>query len=156
MWTKYHQSYLTDGCWSPVRPGLPQSLKCNHKLTAIYLGVFFTAKTDGSLDIWDLLLKQSDAALTVQVSESALQSVRVQEHGAYVSCGAKDGSVTLIELGNTLARLQPNEKPSISAVCHTCNHCCSHLTHSCRCLSASWPVRRHCCRACVKSRSKSV
>ena len=49
-WTKYHTTYLTDGCWSPARPG-----------------VFFTSKTDGSLDIWDLLLKQSDAALTVQV-----------------------------------------------------------------------------------------
>lgn len=99
MWTKYHNAYLTDGCWSPVRPG-----------------VFFTTKTDGTLDIWDLLLKQSEAALSVQVSESPLQSVRVQEQGAYVSCGSKDGSVTLIELGNTLARLQPNEKPSISAL----------------------------------------
>ena len=52
-----------------------------------------------------------------QVSESALQCVKIQEQGGFVGCGAKDGSVTLIELGQTLARMQPNEKQSISAVC---------------------------------------
>ncbi|XP_009319942.1 PREDICTED: dynein intermediate chain 2, axonemal, partial [Pygoscelis adeliae] len=33
MWTKYHLSYLTDGCWSTVRPA-----------------VFFTTRSDGTLD----------------------------------------------------------------------------------------------------------
>ena len=36
MKTCYHNSYLTDGCWSPVRPGL-----------------FFVTRRDGWLDIWD-------------------------------------------------------------------------------------------------------
>ena len=46
----YHSSYLTDGCWSPTRPG-----------------VFFTTKSDGSLDIWDYMFKQNDPTMTIQV-----------------------------------------------------------------------------------------
>ena len=43
-------SYLTDGCWSPVRPA-----------------VFFTTKMDGTLDIWDIVFKQNDPTLSLQV-----------------------------------------------------------------------------------------
>ncbi len=50
MWTKYHNAYLTDGCWSPIRPA-----------------VFYTTKMDGSLDIWDLIFKQNDPTLSIQV-----------------------------------------------------------------------------------------
>jgi len=34
--TKYHGAYLSDGCWSPTRNG-----------------VFFLARRDGWLDVWD-------------------------------------------------------------------------------------------------------
>ena len=47
---RYHMSYLTDGCWSPVRPA-----------------VFYTTKMDGTLDIWDLIFKQNDPTLCIQV-----------------------------------------------------------------------------------------
>ena len=43
-------SYLTDGAWSPNRPGL-----------------FLTSKMDGSIDVWDYLLKQNEPSLSVQV-----------------------------------------------------------------------------------------
>lgn len=43
-------SYLTDACWSPVRPS-----------------VFFTVKMDGMLDIWDILFKQNDPTLSLKV-----------------------------------------------------------------------------------------
>ena len=45
-------SYMTDGCWSPVRPA-----------------VFFTTKMDGTLDVWDYLFKQNDPTLSIQVIE---------------------------------------------------------------------------------------
>ena len=48
---RYHMAYLTDGCWSPVRPA-----------------VFYTTKMDGTLDIWDFLFKQNDPTLSIQVS----------------------------------------------------------------------------------------
>ena len=48
--TRQHMSYMTDGCWSPVRPA-----------------VFFTSKMDGTLDVWDYLFKQNDPTLSIQV-----------------------------------------------------------------------------------------
>lgn len=44
-------AYLSDGAWSPVRPA-----------------VFFTTKMDGTLDIWDLVFKQCDPALSLKVT----------------------------------------------------------------------------------------
>ena len=44
-------SYLTDGCWSPVRPA-----------------VFFTTNMDGTLNVWDYLFKQNDPTLSIQVN----------------------------------------------------------------------------------------
>lgn len=43
-------AYLTDGCWSPVRPS-----------------VFYTIKMDGTLDVWDFLFKQNDPTLSLKV-----------------------------------------------------------------------------------------
>ena len=47
---RYHMAYLSDGCWSPVRPS-----------------VFFTVKMDGTLDVWDFLFKQNDPTLSLKV-----------------------------------------------------------------------------------------
>lgn len=57
MSTKYQSTYLTDGCWSPIRPS-----------------VFCTAKMDGSLDIWDFIFKQTDPTLTLQVGRLLLEA----------------------------------------------------------------------------------
>lgn len=52
---RYHLCYLTDGCWSTVRPS-----------------VFFTTKMDGTLDIWDILFKQNNPSLSLKVSSMQL------------------------------------------------------------------------------------
>ena len=44
-------SYLSDACWSPVRPS-----------------VFASVKMDGTLDLWDILFKQNDPTLSLKVS----------------------------------------------------------------------------------------
>lgn len=54
-----------DACWSPVRPS-----------------VFFTVKMDGVLDIWDVLLKQNDPALSLKVPEHLTRSVSEQQPAA--------------------------------------------------------------------------
>ena len=97
MTTKYHASYLTDGCWSPTRPG-----------------VFFTTKMDGTLDIWDYFFKQNDPTFTLQVTDIPLHTLRVEDKGRLIATGAADGSTTLFEICAGLAVIQPNEKPSIS------------------------------------------
>mmetsp|Transcript_27129 Transcript_27129/g.55272 ORF Transcript_27129/g.55272 Transcript_27129/m.55272 type:complete len:571 (-) Transcript_27129:175-1887(-) len=96
MTTKYHASYLTDGCWSPTRPG-----------------VFFTTKMDGTLDIWDYFFKQNDPTFTLQVTDIPLHTLRVETQGRLIATGAADGSTTLFEICAGLSAIQPNEKPSI-------------------------------------------
>jgi dynein intermediate chain 2 len=45
MQTRYHNSYLTDGCWSKTRAGL-----------------FFLTRMDGCLDVWDFFYRQNELA----------------------------------------------------------------------------------------------
>ncbi|XP_057675233.1 dynein axonemal intermediate chain 2 isoform X1 [Corythoichthys intestinalis] len=93
MWTKYQMSFLTDACWSPVRPS-----------------VFFTVKMDGMLDIWDVLFKQNDPTLSIKVSDEALYSLRLHESGRLVACGSRHGTATILEICSGLSSLQKNEK----------------------------------------------
>ena len=49
---------FTSGHWSPSRPG-----------------VFYIAKVDGSVDVWDLLDKTHEPSITQSVSPSAITSI---------------------------------------------------------------------------------
>jgi len=97
MWTKFHQSYLTDGCWSPVRPA-----------------VFFTTRMDGCLDVWDYMFKQNDPTLSLQVCDEALNCLKIQDQGSLIACGSHSGNVTLLELSQSLSQQQRNEKASVT------------------------------------------
>ncbi|XP_065327446.1 dynein axonemal intermediate chain 2 [Pelmatolapia mariae] len=99
MWTKYQMSYLTDACWSPVRPS-----------------VFFTVKMDGVLDVWDILFKQSDPTLSLKVCDKSLYSLSVQDNGRLVACGSQLGEATLLEICSGLSNLQKNEKSLLAAM----------------------------------------
>lgn len=95
--TRYEQSYLTAGCWSPTRPG-----------------VFYTSKLNGTLDIWDLFYKHNDPVYTTRVGEASLTSISVQNEGRLVAVGASEGSTTLLEVSPSLYEPQNNEKASIA------------------------------------------
>ncbi|WAQ97162.1 DYI3-like protein [Mya arenaria] len=99
MWTKQYQSYLTDGCWSPIRPS-----------------VFFITKMDGTLDVWDIIFKQNDPTLSLQVCDEPLHSLRVQDQGRLVACGSHTGTTTLLELSDSLYTMQRNEKNLVTAM----------------------------------------
>ncbi|XP_072208070.1 dynein axonemal intermediate chain 2 [Excalfactoria chinensis] len=99
MWTKYHLSYLTDGCWSTVRPA-----------------VFFTTKMDGTLDIWDFLFKQNNPSLSLKICDEPLSCLRLQDNGCVVGCGSKLGTITLLEISSGLCTLQRNEKNLVNAL----------------------------------------
>ncbi|EDL34441.1 dynein axonemal intermediate chain 2 isoform X1 [Mus musculus] len=99
MWTKYHMAYLSDGAWSPVRPA-----------------VFFTTKMDGTLDIWDLVFKQCDPALSLKVCDDPLFCLRVQDNGCLIACGSELGTTTLLEVSSSLSTLQRNEKNIASSI----------------------------------------
>lgn len=94
--TFYHKSYLTSGGWHTVRPG-----------------VFYTTRMDGYLDIWDLMLRQSTPALSVQVSDYALHTAKLTQEGKHIAAGGIDGNVTLLELSPSLYTTMADEKNSI-------------------------------------------
>jgi len=93
MQTRYHQSYLTDGCWSPTRPGL-----------------FFLTRMDGFLDVWDFFYRQNEVAYSQKVSDAVLTSISV--NGSMAAIGDSDGTVSMMSLCRTLydQTLQPKEK----------------------------------------------
>uniref|UniRef100_UPI00398EE1C9 dynein axonemal intermediate chain 2 n=1 Tax=Pristiophorus japonicus TaxID=55135 RepID=UPI00398EE1C9 len=99
IWTKYHMSNLTDGCWSPIRPF-----------------VFFTTKMDGTVDIWDLSFKHSDATLSIKVCDEALYSLRIQDNGRFLVCGSHLGKTTLLEFSSGFYTYQKNEKSLANAM----------------------------------------
>jgi len=96
MSTRYDASYLTDGCWSPTRPG-----------------VFFTTKQNGLLDVWDLYHKQNEAVYQAKIADCALSSIKVHQGGSLVAVGAEDGSTTVLEISSSLADLQKDEKSTL-------------------------------------------
>lgn len=93
MSTRYSMQYLTDGCWSPTRPS-----------------VFVTSKMDGTIDVWDYLFKQTDPTISIQVGLSPVHSVKIQEHGKHMAASSRDGSTTIFELSDSLAKCQTDEK----------------------------------------------
>uniref|UniRef100_A0A8C5DDE6 Dynein, axonemal, intermediate chain 2b n=1 Tax=Gouania willdenowi TaxID=441366 RepID=A0A8C5DDE6_GOUWI len=99
IWTRNQSSYLMDACWSPVRPS-----------------VFFCVKTDGVLDVWDVLFKHNEPTLSVKVSDWPLYSVCVQEASGVIAVGSQHGDVSLMELSDKLKNQQKNEKTLLSAM----------------------------------------
>lgn len=100
MTTKYHSSYLTAGCWSPTRAG-----------------VFFVTRMDGVVDIWDYFYRQNEVAYSHKVCDPTLSSIAVQgtsqSGGKLVAMGDVTGTVSLLELCESLAVPQTNERKAI-------------------------------------------
>jgi len=114
MTTKYHSSYLTSACWSPTRAG-----------------VFFVTRMDGVVDIWDYYYRQNEVAYSHKVGDAMLSSIAVQGAGStsgtvqsqgtsgyssggkLVAIGDVTGTVSLLELCESLALSQANEKKAI-------------------------------------------
>lgn len=101
--TRHHGSYLTGGCWSPTRAG-----------------VFYVTRDDGVLDVWDISHNQNEVAYSHKVSDAALSSISVQgntqEGGKLVAVGDVNGTVSLLEVCDSLAKARPNEKSTVNAL----------------------------------------
>ena len=103
MTTKYHSSYLTSGCWSPTRAG-----------------VFYVTRMDGVVDIWDYFYRQNEVAYSHKVGDAPLSTISVQgtmqSGGRLVAVGDTNGTVSLLEVCDSLASPQPNEKAAINGM----------------------------------------
>lgn len=112
MGTRYHQSYLADGCWSPTRPGL-----------------FFVARRDGWVDLWDFYHRQNEIALSHKVSDVGLTCMKLNavtgmsqasgpsvDVGKFCAIGDADETVTLLKLCKSLYRPQTDERSVINEI----------------------------------------
>lgn len=101
MTTRYHNSYVTAGCWSPTRPG-----------------VFLVTRKDGIMDCWDYFSKQNEVAFSYKVSDSPLSSIAVSRGGTpqMVAVGDECGTVSLFELSDSLSVRQNNEKQAMAGM----------------------------------------
>ena len=91
MQTKYHNSYLTDGCWSPQRAG-----------------IFYLTRMDGFIDIWDFYYRQNEIAYSQKISDNPLTCISINH--SRCALGDSEGSITLMSLCKSLYEPQPGEK----------------------------------------------
>lgn len=88
--TRYHDAYLTDGCWSSTRPG-----------------IFFLTRSDGWIDIWDYYYRQNEICFSQKISDYSLTCMAVKPKTADILIGDASGSVTLLEMCKSLWEPQP-------------------------------------------------
>ncbi|GJQ68712.1 hypothetical protein Trydic_g17247 [Trypoxylus dichotomus] len=99
MWTNFHKARLTDGAWSPTR-----------------YSVFFTTRSDGILDVWDILQQQKQASVGVKVCDESLKTLRTHDLGRLVAVGNKKGTTYLVEFSENLASSNKNDKSLLTAM----------------------------------------
>jgi len=100
MTTRYDNSYLTSGCWSPTRPG-----------------VYYTTKADGTVDVWDIYYKQNDPTFSTKISDSAIRTIKCEKtRGALCAIGSKDGTTTIIQMSSGLVTPHHDEKQQLLAM----------------------------------------
>lgn len=99
MWTSFHRALLTDGAWSPTR-----------------LSVFFTTRSDGILDVWDILQQQKQACLGVKVCDEPLRCLRTHEMGRLVAVGNQKGTTYIVEFSENLSMSNKNDKMLLTAM----------------------------------------
>ena len=97
MQTRYHSSYLTDGCWSSTRPGL-----------------FFLTRIDGFLDVWDFYYRQNECAYSQKISDSPLTSIAVNQNMAAI--GDAEGTVSIMSLCKPLYEIANREKEIMQTI----------------------------------------
>ncbi|XP_035446046.1 dynein intermediate chain 3, ciliary [Spodoptera frugiperda] len=99
IWTPPARHRITNGSWSPTRVSL-----------------MLLTQYDGNLSVWDLLRRQHEPVLTMQVCEEPLLTVRPHDGGALLTCGSHKGNIYLVELSQNLAMSDKNDKHLLTAV----------------------------------------
>merc|ERR1712048_193799 len=99
MQTRYHQAYLTNGCWSKTRGGL-----------------FFLTRIDGFLDVWDFYYRQNEVAYSQKISDSPLTSICANAAHPMAAVGDAEGTVSIISLCQPLFHPAPAEKETMAHI----------------------------------------
>lgn len=94
------------GCWSQARPG-----------------VFFTARQDGALDVWDLHFKHQAPTLQVQARPLLLLSRESVRFSAHLELAWLSNVTQLFLLSFQLLSLSTTQRPSIIHPARACGLC---------------------------------
>ncbi|TNJ27904.1 Dynein intermediate chain [Giardia muris] len=65
-------------------------------------GIFAAARSDGYLDVYDLLYKVDQPTLSCRVSNSGLCSLEIDATGEYILTGSEDGSIHMLQTSESL------------------------------------------------------
>jgi len=90
---------LTDGCWSITRP-------C----------VFYLSRTDGWLEAWDIIYKQTAPSVMKQISNGPIHCISVHNQGSHMCVGKDDGGVSMIQISESLSSITREEKASLNGL----------------------------------------
>ncbi|KAI8817694.1 WD40-repeat-containing domain protein [Fimicolochytrium jonesii] len=92
-------SYLVGGRWSPTRPG-----------------VFYISKTDGSVEVWDLLDRSHSPSFVQNVTGSAISYMSIRQYPSksltsnqFVAAGDDEGTLHILEVPRNLIKPTKNE-----------------------------------------------
>ncbi|KAJ0181519.1 hypothetical protein K1T71_002241 [Dendrolimus kikuchii] len=99
VWSPPHRMKITSGTWSPTR-----------------LSLMLLTQWDGVIALWDLLRRQHEPVLTMQVCEEPLLRVKVHEAGTLVACGSRKGNVYMLEVSANMAQSEKNDKVLLTAM----------------------------------------
>ena len=96
-------AYLTTGCWSPTRPG-----------------VIYTARTDGVLEVWDLLDRSHEPSMTVSASSASITAVEFLKEKESsmtqrMAIGDRQGVLHIMDVPRNLRKAAVGEKGTMSA-----------------------------------------
>ena len=83
--------------------------------------MFFVTRKDGVLDVWDYFFRQNEVAYSHKVCEEPLASIAISggtknTTTQLVAIGDDSGTVSLLELSDSLAVQQGNEKLAMAAM----------------------------------------
>jgi len=90
-------AYVSSAQWSTTRPG-----------------VYYTAKNDGVVDVYDLYHRQESPVYSLKVSDQPLTSMKIHSNGKNIAIGDQNGSVTVLSVSKGLVELQKDEKINIT------------------------------------------
>jgi hypothetical protein len=98
-------SYVVSGLWSLTRPG-----------------VFYISKSDGSIEIWDLMDQSHSPSSIQSVSSRAISYMEIHQSPVsaksrsfqqFIAAGDDEGTLHILEAPRTLTRALKNEKASV-------------------------------------------
>lgn len=76
--------------------------------------VIFITRYDGTLEVWDLLIRQDEPVLQLKLSDSALKTIRVHEATENVALGSRNGVIYLMNFSQNLVNCDKTERAALA------------------------------------------